>query len=204
MGRILQILSLECRSPVGFKLPTRLVGMFSDGVRLLVSGNAPRLFDNEYVSLSLFWGALETLKLTKNNIDILRQKIPLESLFNTFLDAMKVALRLRCQFLWIDSWCIQDDEDDWRRESALMGEIYGNAVANIAATDAKDGSVGLFHERDVTRAARQHVQIKSLQMYELPDDRLYYRCVDRSPLLRRAWVFQERYLAQRTIHFSAK
>jgi hypothetical protein len=48
------------------------------------------------------------------------------------------------------------------------------------------------------------VQTKSLQTYELPDDRLYYRCLDRSPLSSRAWVFQERYLAQRTIHFSAE
>lgn len=85
-----------------------------------------------------------------------------------------------------------------------MSEIYGNAVAKIAATDAKDGSVGLFYERDVSRAARQDVQAKSLQTYELPDDRLYYRCLERIPLLSRAWVFQERYLAQRTILSSAE
>jgi len=52
---------------------------------------------------------------------------------------------------------IQDDENDWPLEFALMSEIYSNAVVNLAATDAKDGSVGLFHERDVLRVARQYL-----------------------------------------------
>jgi hypothetical protein len=39
-----------------------------------------------------------------------------------------------------------------------MSEVYGNAVANVAAADAKDGSFGLFVEQDVFRASRQYVQ----------------------------------------------
>jgi hypothetical protein len=160
---------------------------------------------HDYVTLSHCWGTLETLKLMKSNVQALSSTIPLHSLCKTFQDAVLVTSLLGYKYLWIDSMCIiQDDEDDWRKESALMSEVYGNAVVNLAATDAKDGSVGLFHQRVVARITKQYVQTKSLQTYEIPDERLYFRCLDRSPLSRRAWVFQERYLARRTVHFSAE
>jgi hypothetical protein len=160
---------------------------------------------HDYVTLSHCWGALETLKLMKSNVQALSSTIPVHSLCKTFQDAVLVTISLGYRLLWIDSMCIiQDDEDDWRRESALMSEVYGNAVVNLAATDAKDGSGGLFRQRVVARMAKQYVQTKSLQMYEIPDERLYFRCLDRSPLSQRAWVFQERYLARRTIHFTAE
>jgi len=60
---------------------------------------------------------------------------------------------------------IQDDENDWPLEFALMSEIYSNAVVNLAATDAKDGSVGLFHERCVASSTTILVDqiIKNIQ-----------------------------------------
>ena len=81
----------------------------------------------------------------KSNVEALSSKILLASLCKTFQDAVLATCSLGYRFLWIDSLCIvQDDEDDWRRESALMSEVYGNAVVNLAATDAEDGSGGLF------------------------------------------------------------
>ncbi|KAF8860606.1 HET-domain-containing protein, partial [Acephala macrosclerotiorum] len=193
----------QCRTNTDFRLPTRLVEIDGKGLRIWTPGDM--IGRHDYVTLSHCWGALETLKLMKSNVQALSSTIPLHSLCETFRDAVLVTLSLGYRFLWIDSMCIiQDDEDDWRRESALMSEVYGNAVVNLAATDAKDGSGGLFRQRVVARIAKQYVQTKSLQTYEIPDERLYFRCLDRSLLSRRAWVFQERYLARRTIHFSAE
>ncbi len=62
---------------------------------------------------------------------------------------------LEIRYLWIDALCIvQDDEDDWVREAALMANVYGSAVLNIAAhtaCDAQHGflpSKGLFTSRE--------------------------------------------------------
>jgi hypothetical protein len=141
---------------------------------------------HDYVTLSHCWGTVETLKLMKSNVQALSSTIPLHSLCKTFQDAVLVTSLLGYKYLWIDSMCIiQDNEDDWRKESALMSEVYSNAVVNLAATDAKDGSVGLFHQRVIARITKQYVQTKSLQTYEIPDERLYFRCLDRSLLSRR-------------------
>lgn len=148
---------------------------------------------------------MNTLKLKKNNIDSLLREIPVQELCNTFLDALTVTRTLGFNYLWIYSLCIiQDDLADWRRESALMSEVYGNAVVNIAATHADDGSVGLFVKRDISRAVRQYIQLPNGEIHELLDPLLYKRCITEAPLSKRAWTFQERYLAQRTIHFSAE
>jgi hypothetical protein len=148
---------------------------------------------------------MNTLKLKKNNIDALLREVPVQELCNTFLDALTVTRNLGFNYLWIDSLCIlQDDLTDWRRESPLMSEVYGNAVVNISATHADDGSVGLFAKRDISRAARQYIELPNGEIHELLDPFLYERCITDAPLSKRAWTFQERYLAQRTIHFSAE
>jgi hypothetical protein len=191
----------ECHRAKAAKLPTRLIQLFDNGgIRLYAR---PEINSRlEYVTLSHCWGTFETLKLTKSNVDTFRESIPIENLCKTFQDAILATRALGFKYLWIDSLCIiQDDDVDWRQESALMSEVYGNAIVNIAATNAKDSSVGLFSQRDVSRSARQYVRTNTSKTYELLDSRVYYRCLDKTPLSSRAWVFQERYLAKRTIYF---
>jgi hypothetical protein len=145
------------------------------------------------------------LQLTKSNIDALHQEIPVDSLCKTFQDAIIVTQALGLGYLWIDSLCIiQDDEHDWDQESATMADVYGNAVVNIAATNAIDGSAGLFVERSIVRASRQIVRTNTNESYIIMDRFSGNRCLDRTPLSRRAWAFQERYLARRTIHFTTE
>jgi hypothetical protein len=53
-------------------------------------------------------------------------------------------------YIWIDSLCIvQDDEDDWRREASQMKDVYGSSALNIAATEASDGTQGCLFSRVV-------------------------------------------------------
>jgi hypothetical protein len=113
------------------------------------------------------------------------------------------------KYLWIDSLCIiQDDADGWELESARMSSVYGCSSINIAATSAKDGSVGCFFNRDPKPMQRVRIPIFNDEKEEL------YDCVFRAvtppgpyvhlkdaPLARRAWAFQERLLAPRTLHF---
>jgi hypothetical protein len=88
------------------------------------------------------------MTLTRNNLQQFRQNIPEEALPKTFRDAICVCRYLGIGFLWIDSLCIiQDSGEDWGRESSAMARVYGDAYLNIAATSAKDGTVGCFFDR---------------------------------------------------------
>lgn len=54
---------------------------------------------------------------------------------------------------------MQDDLENWRTKSALMADVHGNAIVNIATTHAMDGSGRLFADQDVPKARRNLVQL---------------------------------------------
>lgn len=63
----------------------------------------------------------------------------MEDIAPTFRDAIKVTRQLGFRYLWIDSLCIiQDDEEEWKRESRIMGDIFTGACVTIAAVDSVD------------------------------------------------------------------
>jgi hypothetical protein len=70
-------------------------------------------------------------------------RIFIDDLSNTFRDAVRITRELAGRYLWIDSLCIiQDDEDDWAREAALMAEVYANFHCTLAALSSKNSTEG--------------------------------------------------------------
>lgn len=204
-----------CNQPVGTQWhPTRLVDVGSYGntpdvVRLVTKDTGS--LSGSYVTLSHCWGEAEFLKLQKANVEILRSGFGLELLPKTFQDAIVVARRLKVPYVWIDSLCImQDDENDWQAESLLMEKVYSSAYCNIAATASSDSSQGLFRRRDPALLHRIELQRASTdsggytkaQRFTAVDFNYWRRALYESPLLRRAWVVQERLLARRVLHYN--
>ena len=75
------------------------------------------------------------LKTTQGNLDIHRDNMEFTSLPRTFTDAIIFTRKLGLKYLWIDSLCIvQDDQDDWHHEPGVMANIYENAVLTLGAT----------------------------------------------------------------------
>lgn len=101
--------------------------------------------EHEYATLSHYWGQNPIITLRQENISGFQDPITMTALLLVSQQAIYVARRLGFAFLWIDSLCIiQDSEEDWRHESALIGKVYSNSTLNIMATDSKDGTQGLF------------------------------------------------------------
>jgi len=163
-----------------------------------------------YVALSHCWGSTDKRPLctTRDNFAMHRRHMAWHQFPQTFQDAIQLCMEISIQYLWIDSLCIiQDDEDDWRLESANMANIYERALFTIAASSAVNSTEGLFKVR------------KSLNLVEIPyndpegertDPVLFFiepdlgKCLSTSPLNQRAWVMQEYFLSRRTVHLTTQ
>jgi hypothetical protein len=90
------------------------------------------------------------LRLTCPTFDQFRLSMPYEALPRTIQGAVTVTRKLGIQWLWVDALCIlQDSEDDWKHETALMSDVYQNSLLTIAALGATESNDGLFVVRDL-------------------------------------------------------
>ncbi|KAE9369738.1 HET-domain-containing protein [Stipitochalara longipes BDJ] len=165
-----------------------------------------------YMTLSHCWGDSDIMKLTVENETTLREGFAIKNLPKTFREAIQFTRALLVKYLWIDSLCIlQDSLEDWRHQSALMGEIYRNCFCNLAATSSSNSQGGIFVERDPDlirplsleiMSKNGHDGLERQERYYLWDSSLWRDHVELAPLNRRGWVLQERLLAPRVVHFS--
>ncbi|KAI0127664.1 heterokaryon incompatibility protein-domain-containing protein [Xylariales sp. AK1849] len=167
-----------------------------------------------YVTLSHSWGPKPSFaRLLKGNIkDWTEAGIPWTKVCtNTnFVHALEVTRRLGKRFIWIDSLCIiQGDALDWASEAPKMQDVYRNSYCNIAAADSSDQHSGLFRSRSPHRVASAHYQgeerksnvLLAGERWRIVAGNLWHDLLH-DPLYTRGWVFQERMLAPRILHFS--
>jgi hypothetical protein len=125
--------------------PTRVINISNDQIHL---EQPQERLQEPYIALSHCWGTSNLPKTTKDSVTQLKNKIDWKALTKTFQDAITLTRRLGFRYIWIDSLCIiQDDENDWLVEASKMAGIYEDAELVISATSARDGSEGLFRER---------------------------------------------------------
>ncbi|RDW63392.1 hypothetical protein BP6252_10937 [Coleophoma cylindrospora] len=193
-------------------LPTRLIHIETYNgqleARLYIVEKADE--NLEYLTLSHRWGSAKPLTLNSNTFEVFQEQIPWDDLPKTFKDALIITHRLGFQYIWIDSLCIlQDSKDDWARESALMGRVYAGSSCTIAATGSISSDDGCFKERDIRGFVDCTVQdSKSSSTLHLCMcnglETSFNNQVNAGPLNARAWVFQERLLSRRVLHFASK
>ncbi|KAI4139242.1 MAG: hypothetical protein L6R39_006398 [Caloplaca ligustica] len=193
--------------------PTRLIKIspWSNKLRLVLP-EQERLYQQSYCTLSHCWGKADFLQLTQSSKVDFFKDIPYRKLPKTFQDAISVARGLGIYYIWIDSLCIIQREEsltDWKREAAKMDQVYSHAILNISATGASDGSKGLFFPRSADTMELLEIQLdwtireKFSHQYTVLDYDYWKRLVVDEPLIRRAWVVQERLLAPRVLHFGS-
>jgi hypothetical protein len=191
-------------------LPSRIIDVSGAIPQLLVTGGM-RIQD-QYLALSHCWGGIKILRLLTTNIDEFKAGINVTELTRTFQDALLITRKLGYKYIWIDSLCIiQDSEQDWRTEAKKMAQVYGNAECTIAAI-GPDGNAGCFRRRNpLLRRPGKLTESSGVSVYgygflkagehNVLEDSPGIPGLSNLPLLRRAWVVQERLISDRVLYY---
>ncbi|KAL1948528.1 hypothetical protein VTO73DRAFT_12603 [Trametes versicolor] len=209
-----------------YKWPYRVLDISDDTIVKLVPITSPPP-NASYVALSYCWGPTGNLCTLKDNLKSHTEEgIIVSQLPPTIRDAIFVTKHLGQTFLWVDALCIvQDDDADKIAQIPLMADIYSGALLVLSAaasTTVLDGCPLSPRDKQplppqtfslsyppgssadptvVTIAIEQmeHERCRALPGHwahetfdQDPIDVL-------SPIERRAWTFQERFLSPRTL-----
>ena len=160
-----------------------------------------------YTALSHCWGTFGGLQTVKSCLDSHLIRIDENNLSQTVHDAVMITRGLNLRYLWVDTLCIiQDDSEDWKRESSKMDSVYRLAHVTIAASGAQNGGEGCFFAKrsvpdpvtiPVTFPPRKELAEINFKMHagSVADGLMD------NPLSKRGWCLQELILSRRIINF---
>lgn len=196
-------------------LPDRLgdVGP-ADGAVEPVLIDTTRGITGPYLALSHCWGGTIPYRTLRRNKDKLCKRIDVSQLSQNFKDAVEVTRWLDFRYIWIDSFCIvQDDRKDWLDQSTKMASIYSGAFLTISATRSASFNEGFLAERHPdTILCLSRILPRGVEVYVRDDEKLHQCHVDvdggrtytrepSPPLFDRGWALQERLISPRLLHF---
>ncbi|KAK3938625.1 heterokaryon incompatibility protein-domain-containing protein, partial [Diplogelasinospora grovesii] len=153
----------------------------------------------DYVTLSYVWGLSTDTSGNKEDSTELPESVP-----KVIEDAMIVVMQLGLRFLWVDRYCIPQ-EDDKEKHSQLrnMGTIYSNSVLTIIAAAGEGPDHGLPGVSSTLRLPQPSIRWGS--------DELVYclsrggrREIQSSKWNSRGWTYQEGLLARRRLIFTER
>lgn len=174
-----------------------------ENVKLIETSDGQRA---PYVALSHCWGRSTPFITTRDNLDERKREILVEKAPATFQDAILVSRALGIRYLWIDSLCIlQGDQEDWEKESSRMGLIYRDSTFTIAASNAAADIEGFLKPRPLTNSTIKFISVEghTAEAYLRTEqqDRSFETWGKKFPLDMRGWCLQEAYLPNRMIKF---
>lgn len=225
-------------------LPTRLLDVGSTTepcLRLVSMRSYPQLqpatanaFANRYAAISYCWGAKEDaekqLKTTTSTLQQHLLGIELQDMPQTIADAVELCRAIGLRYLWVDALCIiQDDDDDWTRESFEMSNIYANSLITFCVVTGASCAAGFLERRHSPNTLQ--INFKSemnssvegklfLRMYKHPTQILTTKYTKMSafdglikddilevpewqhgnaPWFQRGWTYQESYFSKRKL-----
>jgi hypothetical protein len=165
----------------------------------------------QYVSLSYCWGPNvdDVLKTTSQNIKSHYERLPFALVPQTIRDAMTVCWKLGVPDIWVDSLCIiQDDAQDWSRESSKMLDVYTYSYFTIAIKEPASCKLGFLGKQ--LHGSQDQLQPTDLNILDGPEDNMSQLARTREhedlgarwSLDKRAWCFQESVLPNRILSFN--
>lgn len=208
--------------------PTRLLHVESRResglVRLVETDGYPSTdgASQPYLALSYCWGKQgPSLKTTRSNYSHLQKSISYSSLPKAYQDTVRVARALGVKYIWIDALCIiQDDREDWEKESRMMAEIFQNSLATLVLLRTASCNEGFLERNPSIKISYQNRQWGvrgSFFLRHMPfsyldaesairaapsfSDRPISLELRHSPWQTRGWTFQEDMFSMRKLYF---
>lgn len=209
---------------------SKMVQIFANGFRLIdvFEGKlVEKMEPCEYVALSYVWGQLEPppLLTKKDNVYALSQPSSLHPLREsqsladqvprTIADTITLCRSLGQRYLWVDSICIvQDDDEEKQRLIHGMDIVYENASLTVLALSSSDAAVGLagitprihnYNDEDGNgNDGRERLFHKGHGKHCLGIGRISIEEHIRSSHWNtRGWTYQEQLLSPRKLYFSS-
>jgi hypothetical protein len=158
-----------------------------------------------YTTLSYCWGGNQPVKLIAKSLASYEQEIPWAILPKTLQDAATTTNLLGIRYVWVDSLCIiQDDDDDKSREISQMAMVYSHSTLTIMARRGDKATDGFLHERSFPSGTTR-LRFRSTESQRRGSVTLTFESAIESEndmtLDTRGWVLQEYLLSTRIVIF---
>lgn len=204
-------------NPRNSTLPSRCIELSAGGERAVLSETEGQA--GCYITLTHRWNEeTEASKTTTSNYRDRLNGFEVQTLPKLYRDVFTIAKKFQVRHVWIDSICIiQDQDDDWKRESPKMAQYYQYSLFTIAGTmpNMADGLLRPYKsdptpwESKLVRLPyrdKRDAQAGYFYVYRrrarLVDD--YWDLVRSSILFRRGWVLQEWLLSKRILWYTPR
>ena len=164
----------------------------------------PATLTEKFAALSYVWGPNVAPCLTS---DSMRQCSSTGGLRDikfprTIIDAIQFVKCIGMRYLWVDSLCIvQNDDDDKRQQLTIMDSIYASAELLIVAAAGSDANAGLPGIGSTSRSVSQTIE-KITGTQFITAQASVQQVLDWSVWDSRGWTFQESILSKRALVFT--
>lgn len=202
-----------CKTPSHQTLPTRLTDVQPLNPRLVSTAGQT----GTYATLSYCWALSPSNPFASMYSTMLAtlssrmSGMPFADMPKTFQDAILVTRALGLKYLWIDAlFIIQDSPADVAHEIGTMHAVYGNCEISICATSSTSTKSGFLSPRQDVQPLVTVPFIPSeggeAGEYGFYDTATFparndWQNVEEAEWNTRAWMFQERILPPRVLHF---
>ncbi|KIK91230.1 hypothetical protein PAXRUDRAFT_640599 [Paxillus rubicundulus Ve08.2h10] len=150
----------------------------------------------DYITLSYVWGGVRQRSYELGDV------LPTASLPATIEDAMVVTRNLGKQYLWVDSLCIeQDNEAEKVLQIGIMSAIYNGAWATLICVSGQSAQSGMPRV-GASRGIIPQLTCKIGGRRLLSVMPTLSRQLSQSPWTKRGWTYQEGLLSPRCIFFT--
>jgi hypothetical protein len=160
-----------------------------------------------YVALSYVWGMQPAISMAMSRISTIEGLEKVGGLTTALLpnaieEAFKVCLKLKERYLWVDRFCIiQDDENDKKNQVQSMAAIFRMASFALIITCGNDMNAHLPGVATEQRVSLDYANVDGLHIRAaLPD---LAQNIVASVWHKRAWTYQEGILASRKLYVTS-
>jgi heterokaryon incompatibility protein (HET) len=151
--------------------------------------------DTQYVALSYVWGKPRGDSNHNQEETSLENGMP-----GTIQDGILVTQQLGFKYLWVDKYCIGQNDSDKHEQIQQMDKIYENAEVTLVGTAGEDAQHGLPGVGETPRSAQGVADYGNFSIFSTVSGT--HDTILSSTWNRRGWTFQEAALSRRQLVFT--